>query len=69
MTTIPAKHDAHGILLCSCCGGRLLGKKGEYEIFPLCGWKDAPIQDAGLDYTGDANTLSLNQVKAKHLKK
>ena len=48
---------------CPCCGEKVFTARGEYEICGVCGWEDDPIQFSKPDYTGGANTLSLNQAR------
>jgi hypothetical protein len=47
---------------CPCCGQPTLdpNNKYRYDICPVCGWEDDPIQDKDPDYMGAANSLSLN---------
>ncbi|EGN7764477.1 hypothetical protein ISN88_004608, partial [Escherichia coli] len=34
-----------------------------YEICPICGWEDDPVQSADPDFSGGANSPSLNEAK------
>ncbi|MCQ2403933.1 MAG: hypothetical protein MJ202_09440 [Lentisphaeria bacterium] len=49
---------------CPCCGIRTLETKGEYEICPVCGWEDDPVQAKDHAYPGGANELSLKDARA-----
>ena len=50
---------------CPCCGSLTLDEEppGTYEICPVCGWEDDPVQFDDPDYAGGANTMSLNEAK------
>ncbi len=57
---------------CPCCGywtilDRGNGPPGTYDICPVCGWEDDPVQFDDPDYTGGANDLSLNEVRQAFL--
>lgn len=45
---------------CPCCETSLVT---EYDICPVCGWENDPIQLAQPDYSGGANKMSLNEAK------
>lgn len=34
-----------------------------YEICPICGWENDPVQRREPNFTGGANRLSLNEAK------
>jgi uncharacterized Zn finger protein (UPF0148 family) len=43
---------------CPVCGKTILF---EYDICPVCGWQNDPIQKDKPDMTGGANKMSLHQ--------
>lgn len=49
--------------LCACCGQKTLECEDFYEICPVCGWEDDPLQRDEPDYQGGANQMSLNEAK------
>ncbi|MDX7998101.1 hypothetical protein FE394_02535 [Xenorhabdus sp. Reich] len=48
---------------CPCCNNASFSFFGEYDICPICGWEDDPIQFQDPDYSGGANSMSLNEAK------
>lgn len=52
--------------ICPCCGQYYFTEKNAYEICPVCGWEDDPIQRREPDFAGGANTLSLNEARRKY---
>jgi len=48
---------------CACCGELTLEYPDFYEICPVCGWEDDPVQRDDPDYAGGANELSLNNYR------
>ena len=50
-------------LTCPCCGFRTIGDDayGSYDICPVCGWKDDPVQRANPCSRGGANKESLHE--------
>ena len=62
------EHD-NKLLPCPCCGSEVLTRLGEYEICPVCGWEDDPVQSVDADYAGGANNESLNQCKIRWLER
>ena len=52
--------------ICPCCGKYHFEEKGAYEICPVCGWEDDPLQRREPDLAGGANTLSLNDARRKY---
>jgi len=50
---------------CVCCGAYTMREKppGTYEICPVCGWEDDPIQFRDPDFAGGANEMSLNEAR------
>jgi len=48
---------------CACCGFSTLPKGSIFEICPLCGWQDDGVQNDNPDYSGGANSLSLNDYR------
>ena len=51
---------------CPCCGRYRFKEKGAYEICPVCGWEDDPVQRRDPDFAGGANALSLNKAIQKY---
>ena len=51
--------------ICPCCGHKTLPEQagGTYEICPVCGWEDDPVQLRDPDFEGGANKLSLNRAR------
>ena len=62
----PAAEDDR---LCPCCGQHTFDEKGAYEICPVCGWEDDPVQRREPDFEGGANSLSLNEARRKYNEK
>ena len=52
--------------ICPCCGQHYFSEQGAYEICPVCGWEDDPLQRKDPDFAGGANTLSLNDARGKY---
>ena len=52
--------------LCPCCGRHYFEEKDAYEICPVCGWEDDPVQRREPYYEGGANTLCLNDAIRKY---
>ena len=48
---------------CPCCGAEEIGELGAYEICPVCGWEDDPVQSADPSYAGGANDMSLLEAR------
>jgi hypothetical protein len=48
---------------CPCCEYSTIDQIGTYEICPVCFWEDDPIQSSDPNYSGGANSLSLNESK------
>ena len=46
---------------CPVCGRHHFIEKDAYEICPVCGWEDDPVQRKDPDFAGGANTMSLNE--------
>lgn len=52
---------------CPCCGQFTLeSPPGMYDICPICGWEDDPVQFKDSNYTGGANAESLVIVREKY---
>ena len=49
--------------ICPCCGRYIFEEKGQFEICPVCGWEDDPVQRREPDLAGGANKLSLNEAR------
>ncbi|MDR2610017.1 MAG: hypothetical protein LBC58_01010 [Clostridiales Family XIII bacterium] len=52
---------------CVCCGFPTLPEDSLFEICPICGWQDDPVQNDDPDYAGGANKESLNEYRAQWL--
>lgn len=52
--------------LCPVCGEYYFGERNAFEICPVCGWEDDPVQREDPDFEGGANELSLNQYRIKY---
>ncbi|MCF0116221.1 MAG: hypothetical protein HUJ56_12800 [Erysipelotrichaceae bacterium] len=46
---------------CLCCGEYVM--QDLYDICPVCGWENDPIQNDDPDFSGGANHDSLNEHK------
>ena len=51
------------LLPCPVCGSYTISEYCNYEICPVCGWEDDPVQFDKPDLEGGANLCSLNQSK------
>ncbi len=40
-----------------------------YEICPVCGWENDPVQRRDKDFAGGANKMSLREARAAYLTK
>ena len=54
---------------CPVCGRHYFEQIGKYEICPVCGWEDDPVQRRDPDFEGGANRPSLNQARAAFMGK
>ena len=54
---------------CPVCHRYYFNSINSYEICPICKWEDDPIQRKNPNYSGGANTLSLNDYKKAYEKK
>ena len=61
---VPASHGASTGFACPVCAAPVEGTEGTYEICPVCGWEDDPVQGADPDYAGGANAWSLKDAQA-----
>jgi hypothetical protein len=52
---------------CNCCGFRTLTVSNGYEICPVCFWEDDPVQNEDLQYSGGANSLSLEETRHNYI--
>ena len=48
---------------CPVCGQHYFEEIGGYEICPVCGWEDDPVQRRDESFAGGANELSLNEAR------
>ena len=53
-------------LRCPCCGKYYFSQKRSYEICPVCGWEDDPVQREDPDFPGGANAESLKEAQEKY---
>lgn len=60
MTTTPQDKPMQP---CPCCAELTMASTGEYEICPVCGWEDDPLQASDPSYAGGANDSSLDQAR------
>ena len=54
---------------CPVCGKHWFSEAGAYEICPVCGWEDDPIQRREPDLSGGANSMSLNEARAAFMER
>jgi hypothetical protein len=52
---------------CACCGFPTLPQDSLFEICPICGWQDDPVQNDDPDFSGSANDQSLGDYQAQWL--
>ena len=52
--------------MCPCCQQHFFSERNAYEICPVCGWEDDPVQRRDPDFEGGANKLSLNQAREQY---
>ena len=52
--------------ICPCCGQHYFTEKNAYEICPVCGWEDDPVQRRDPDFAGGANACSLNEARREY---
>ena len=52
-----------GEFLCAVCATPVLGDSCTYEICPVCGWEDDPVQAEDVTYAGGANAVSLDDAR------
>lgn len=53
---------------CPVCGKYEFDDDNSFDICPFCGWEDDSIQLNNPNYSGGANTYSLNMYKEQYLK-
>lgn len=53
--------------ICPVCKTHRFDEVGAYEVCPICGWEDDPVQRRDPDFAGGANALSLNEAREKYL--
>ncbi len=59
---LTGKSEEH---LCPVCRKYSFIEKGSYEICPVCGWEDDPVQHKDHCFYGGANKLSVNESQLK----
>ena len=52
-------------ILCPCCGEYCMQEK--FDICPVCGWENDPVQNQDPDLAGGANKKSLNDYREEFL--
>jgi hypothetical protein len=52
-------------LICPCCEKHNFSVSNNYEVCPICKWRDDLLQRTEPDVSGGANKLSLNQYRLK----
>jgi hypothetical protein len=50
--------------LCAVCAAPVEGRSGTYEICPVCGWEDDPVQYDDPAYADGANAISLADARS-----
>ena len=55
-----------GKIKCPVCGKYTFEEYGDYDVCEVCHWENDPLQYDDPDLAGGANTLSLNEAKAKY---
>ena len=53
---------------CPCCGYKTLGRRGDYEICPICFWEDDIGQEKDPGSIGGANKVSLREAQRNFMK-
>ena len=53
-------------LLCPVCGKYIFSERASYEICPVCGWEDDPVQRKDPSFAGGANMLSLEEARRSY---
>ena len=48
---------------CPVCGKYEFEKYDSFDICEVCGWEDDGLQENRPDYSGGANSMSLNEAK------
>lgn len=51
-----------------CCCNKTITDLDHYEICPICGWEDDPIQSEDPEFSGGTNVSHLNDARKKYLK-
>ena len=51
---------------CPVCGKYFFTERNAYEICPVCGWEDDPLQRRIPDLDGGANAESLNEARQRY---
>lgn len=54
---------------CPVCKKHYFSEDNSYEICPICGWEDDPIQRKDKNFKGGANKLSLKEARKEYEKK
>ncbi|MBC7883528.1 MAG: hydrolase [Anaerolineae bacterium] len=58
---------APSVPACPCCGYLKIAESGGYEICPVCGWEDDPLQADDPLFSGGANEQSLNEARVNFM--
>ena len=56
-------------LMCPCCGSYPFSERNSYEICPVCGWEDDPLQRRDESVSGGANAMSLREAREEFRRK
>jgi hypothetical protein len=51
---------------CPCCGLLTIDGPRQWEICPVCGWEDDPIQFDDPSYSGGANSICLREARENY---
>jgi hypothetical protein len=51
--------------ICPVCEKYEFETGGEWDLCPVCGWTDDPLESASLDYGGGYNGISVNDAREK----
>ena len=52
--------------MCPCCNKYRFEEIGKYEVCPICGWEDDPVQRQNPSFAGGANHKSLEEARAEY---
>ncbi|MBR6704284.1 MAG: hypothetical protein IKI82_02540 [Lachnospiraceae bacterium] len=49
--------------ICPCCGRYYFKERSAFEICPVCGWEDDPLQRREEEFAGGANKVCLREAR------